>query len=217
MCLFKGFYQIIAHRETIHFSQIYCLCLVVFHICRLKYGLACTRVWHMIKHRLSLLSHQHCPRNKQEWLRSVCTSISSSRVGKEKDKSTTQPQGDSHRRLSPGCDFSLWILLPHGIKKKKKIRQAFLQLFPYQPEQEGIPHSPCCELWIFPRTQLSPGPEGTSLPRSNTPTELAMCLLGIAHAASERLQPIVGVGRDCFVLNLRQQSPACSMGTMWLL
>lgn len=147
-CLFKDFYQIIAHRETIHFSQIYCLCLVVFHIRRLKHGLACMRVWHMIKHRLSLLSHHHCPRNKQEWLGSVCTSISSSRVGKEKDKSTTQPQGDSHRRLSPGCDFSLWILLPHGReKKKKKSGKLFSSFSPISQSRKESPthHVVSCE------------------------------------------------------------------------
>lgn len=131
---------------------------------------------------------------------------------KKKHESTTQSQGDSHRRLNPGCDFSALILLPHGKEKNScKLFSNFCLI-----SQSRKP--PLIMLWIvnLPQNPTPPGSWGI-LASQVRHTELAMCFLGTAGTASEHLQPVLGRGRDCFVLNLMQQSPTYSMGAVWLL
>lgn len=61
---------------------------------------------------------------------------------------------------------------------------------------------PLIMLWTvsLPQNPTLPRPWG-NLASQVEHTEFALCFLGTAGTASEHLQPVLGRGRDCFVLN----------------
>lgn len=65
-------------------------------------------------------------------------------------------------------------------KKKKKIRQAFLQLFLHEPEQESPTH-PAVSCESSPEPNSSQALRELHFP-GQTDTDLAVCLLGITHS-----------------------------------